>query len=68
MREFYPKYWVFLTLENGNKYWKSQGNLAVRKVKTMEIEYHTLNKKNTGKMEKMLEKSGKFVSPKKWKP
>ena len=30
--------------ENGNKYWKSQQNLAVRKVKTMEIGWHTLNK------------------------
>ena len=34
--EFYPKYWKnqeTLTLGNGNKYWKSRGNLAVRKVK-----------------------------------
>ena len=36
--EFYLKYWKnqeVLTLVNGNKYWKSRGNLAVRKVKTM---------------------------------
>ena len=45
---FYPKYWKnqeILTLENGNKYWKSRGNLAVRKVKTMEIGCHALNNK-----------------------
>ena len=47
VREFYPKYWEnreILTLENGNKYWKSQRNLAVRKVKTMEIGCHTFKK------------------------
>ena len=34
--------------------------------------YHTLNKKrtlkNTGNLQKILERSGKFVSPKKWEP
>ena len=38
-------------------------------VKTLQIWYHTLNKKRTlkipGKLQKILEKSGKFVSPKK---
>ena len=34
-----------LTLENGNKYGKSLGNLAVRKIKTMEIWCYTLNEK-----------------------
>ena len=40
-------------------------------VKTLQIWYHTLNKntgRNTGKLQKILEKSGKFVSPKKWEP
>ena len=41
-------------------------------VKTLQIWYHTLNKKrtskNTGKLQKILEKSGKFVSPKNWEP
>ena len=47
VREFYPKYWKneeILTLENGNEYWRSQGNFVVRKVKTMEIGCHTFNK------------------------
>ena len=39
-------------------------------VKTLQIWYHTLNKKrtlkNTGKLQKILERSGKFVSPRKW--
>ena len=50
-KEFYPKHWKnqeILTLKNGNKYWKSEGNLAVRKVKTMEI------KEILGKRKKIL--------------
>ena len=34
VREFYPKYWKneeILTWENGNKYWKGEGNFSVRK-------------------------------------
>ena len=41
-------------------------------VKTLQIWSHALNKKknfkNTGKLQKILEKLGKFVSQKKWKP
>ena len=41
-------------------------------VKTLQIWNHTLNKKRTlkttGKLKKVLEKSEKFVSPKKWGP
>ena len=64
VREFYSKYW---------KIEKNTGK--VREicqpviVKTLQIWYHTLNKKrtlkNTGKLQEILEKSGKFVSPKK---
>ena len=46
VREFYAKYLInqeFLTLENGINIGKVRGNLAVRKVKTMEIGYLTLN-------------------------
>ena len=67
VREFYSKYW---------KIEKNTGK--VREicqpviVKTLQIWYHTLNKrrtlKNTGKLRKILEKSGKFVSLKKWEP
>ena len=60
-------------------YWKIEKNTGkVREicqpvlVKTLEIWYHTLNKKrtlkNTGKLQKILEKSGKIFSPKKWEP
>ena len=75
VREFYSKYW-----KNQKKlYWKIEKNTGkVREicqpviVKTLQIWYHTLNKKrtlkNTGKLQKILEKSGKFVSPKKWEP
>ena len=48
VREFYPKYWKnqkIVTLENGKKYWKSHGNLAVRKVKTLETWCQTLKRK-----------------------
>ena len=60
--------------------WKIEKNTGkVRKicqpviVKTLQMWYHTLNKKRTlknthyytGKQQKLLEKSGKFVSPKK---
>ena len=64
VREFYPKYWKnqeVLTLENGIK---RQGNLAVRKEKTMEIGCHTLNKinlKNTGKVREVRQSE-------KWEP
>ena len=30
------------------------------------VSYFKMNFKNTGKWEKILEKSGKFVSPKEW--
>ena len=75
VREFYSKYW-----ENWKKlHWKIEKNTGkVREicqpviVKTLQIWYHTLNKKrtlkNTGKLQKILVKSGKFVSPKKWEP
>ena len=74
VREFYSKYWA-----NQKKiYWKTEKILEVREicqaviVKTLQIWYHTLNKKrtsdNTGKLQKILEKSGKFVSLKKWEP
>ena len=75
VREFYSKYW-----KNWKKlYWKIEKNTGnVREicqpviVKTLQIWYNTLNKKrtlkNTGKLRKILEKSGKFVSPKKWEP
>ena len=68
VREFYSKYW-----KNWEKScWKIEKNTEgkVREiwrlviVKTLQIWYHTL--KNTGKLQKILEKSGKFVSPKKW--
>ena len=60
-------------------YWRIEKNTGkVREicqpviVKTLQIWYQTLNKKrtlkNTGKLQKILEKSGKFVSLKKWKP
>ena len=60
-------------------YWKIEKNTGkVREicqpvmVKTLQIWYHTLNKKRTlkytGKLQKILEKSGKFASPKKWEP
>ena len=73
VREFYSIYW-----KNQKKlYWKIEKNTGkVREicqpviVKTLQIWYHTLNKKwtlkNTGKLQKILEKSGKFVSRKKW--
>ena len=68
VREFYSKYW-----KNQKKlYWKIEKNTGkVREicqpviVKTLQVWYHTLNKKRTLKI---LEKSGKFVSPKKWEP
>ena len=72
---FYSKYW-----KNWKKlYWKIEKNTGkIREVcqtltvKTQQIWYHTLNKKrtlkNTGKLQKILEKSGKFVSLKKWEP
>ena len=51
------------------KYCKSQENLSASNGETLQIWYHTLNKKrtlkNTGKLPKLLEKSGKFVSLKK---
>ena len=75
VREFYSKYW-----KNWKKfYWKIEKNTGKAReicqkviVKTLQIWYHTLNKKRTlkitGKLRKILEKSGKFVSPKKWEP
>ena len=75
VREVYSKYW-----KNWKKlYWKIEKNTGkVREicqsviVKTLQIRYHTLNKKrtskNSGKLQKILEKSGKFVSLKKWEP
>ena len=47
--EFYPKHWKnpdILILENWKKYWKSRGNLPARKVKSLEIWCHALNKKS----------------------
>ena len=66
-------------LENQEKlYWKIEKNTGkVREisqpviVKTLQIWYHTLNKKELWKILenwKILGKSGKFVSPKKWEP
>ena len=53
-------------LEKWNKYWKSQENLADRKVKTMEIRCHTLNKKqslkNNGKVRE-IRQSEKVAMP-----
>ena len=66
VREFYSKYW-----KNWEKlYWKIEKNTGkVREicqpviVKTLQIWYHTLNKKrtlkNTGKLRKILERSEK---------
>ena len=75
VREFYSEYW-----RNQKKlYWKTERNAwKVREIyqpviiKALQIWYHTLNKEknltNTGKLQKLLEKSGKFVSVKKWEP
>ena len=76
VRKFYSKYW-----KNQKKlYWKIEKKILEKSgkvvkpviVKTLQIWYHTLNKKrtlrNTGKLPKILEKSGTFVSPKKWEP
>ena len=52
-------------LEIENIYWKSQGNLSACNSETRQIWYHTLNKKrtlkNTGKLRKILEKSGNLA-------
>ena len=54
------------------KYWKSQGKLSASNSESIANmapyfkQKRTL--KNTGKLQKILEKSGKFVSLKKWEP
>ena len=54
------------------KYWKSQGNLSVRKCGNRFLYLlNSLNKMLKKILEngkKILEKSGKFVSPKVWEP
>ena len=75
VREFYSKYWknqkklCWKIEKNTGKVWEIC-QLVI--VKTLQIWDHTLKKrrtlKNTGKLQKILEKSGKFVSPKKWEP
>ena len=73
--EFYSKFWknrkkLYLKIEKNTGKVREIRQLVI--VKTLQIWYHTLNKtrtlKNTGKLQKILEKSGKFVSPKKWEP
>ena len=52
-------------------YWKSWGNLSESNSEnpTNMVPYFKKRTfKNTGKLQKILEKSGKFVSPKKWEP
>ena len=67
VREFYSKYWK--TEKNTGKVSEICQPVIV---KTLQMWYQTLNKKrtlkNTGKLQKILEKSGKFVSLKKWDP
>ena len=73
VREFYPKYWEkseknYTGKLKTKKYWKVREICQTGIVKTLQMWYHTLNKKelkNTGKLRKILEKSGKFVSQKK---
>ena len=65
VREFYPKYWK--NQKMGINTGKVVGNLAVRKVKTMQIWCYTLNKNSLIILENFL-KYWKFVSPKKWEP
>ena len=54
--------------KSGKNTEKVRENCQPAIVKTLQIWYHTLNKKrtlkNTGKLRKILEKSGKFVSRK----
>ena len=68
VRQFYSKYWENYTGKFKRILEKCQPVI----VKILQIWYHTLNKKRTlkndGKLQKILEKSGKFVSPKKWEP
>ena len=73
-REFYSKYW-----KNQKNFCKTEKDIGKVSeiyqseiVKTLQTWYHTLHKKrtleNTGKLQKILEKSRKFASLKKWEP
>ena len=76
VREFYSKYWknqkkLYWKIEKKNT-GKVRENLSASNSENPANWYHTLNKKrtlkNTGKLQKILEKSGKFVTQKKWEP